>query len=142
MEAGACGAIQGAKKAKITKTTTSTTPMAASGLWRALTATRRRSEMAAADIDQDATTISQVGTSGNGESFQICADRDDQAGSRRRPRSLIGPTNFSLPAFFCIRSLKRLSAMISRRATCTASVRELRTEHFRSLAGKVGIQSN
>src|ERR1700758_1370424 len=70
IEAGSCGAIQGAKRAKITKTTTSTTPMAAKGLWRALTATRRRSEMAAADIDQDAITISQVETSGNSESFQ------------------------------------------------------------------------
>src|ERR1700680_198712 len=70
IDAGSCGAIQGANRAKMTKTTTSTAPVAASGLWRGLTATRRRSEMAAADIDQDATTISQVGTSGNGESFQ------------------------------------------------------------------------
>lgn len=46
MDAGSWGAIQGANSAKITKTTTSITPAAASGLWRAV----RRSEMAAVAI--------------------------------------------------------------------------------------------
>src|SRR5260221_13422933 len=36
MCAGSCGAIQGAKIAENTKMETSTTPMAASGLWRAV----------------------------------------------------------------------------------------------------------
>src|SRR5271169_936246 len=49
MAAGSCGAIQGANSAKITKTTTSTTPVAASGLWRAFRATLRRNEMAVVD---------------------------------------------------------------------------------------------
>src|SRR6266568_3607554 len=52
MEAGSCGAIQGANRANATKTMTSTTPIAASGLWRAFPATRRRSEMAAADMER------------------------------------------------------------------------------------------
>ena len=49
MEAGSCGAIQGANSAKITNTTTNTAPVAASGLWRAFTAIERRSEMAGVD---------------------------------------------------------------------------------------------
>ena len=49
MKAGSCGAIRGANKAKTTKTITSTTPVAASGLWRAFPATKRRNEMAAVD---------------------------------------------------------------------------------------------
>src|SRR5580658_7102605 len=49
MAAGSCGAIQGAKSAKIRKTVTSTTPVAASGLWRAFTATERRNETAVVD---------------------------------------------------------------------------------------------
>lgn len=49
MAAGSCGAIQGANRAKITKMTTNTTPVAASGLWRAFTATERRNEMAEVD---------------------------------------------------------------------------------------------
>src|SRR5713226_540263 len=46
MWAGSWGAIQGAKRAQRTNTTTDTTPTAANGLWRA----RRGSEMAAVDI--------------------------------------------------------------------------------------------
>src|ERR1700735_4910399 len=46
MEAGSCGAIQGAKSAKITKIKTNSTPNAASGLRRAV----RRNEMAAVAI--------------------------------------------------------------------------------------------
>src|SRR5579864_9068098 len=42
--AGSCGAIQGANTANMTNTRTSTTPIAASGLWRALPAIRLRSE--------------------------------------------------------------------------------------------------
>jgi hypothetical protein len=49
MAAGSCGAIQGAHRAKITKMTTSTTPVAANGLWRAFTATDRRNVMAVVD---------------------------------------------------------------------------------------------
>src|SRR5216684_6479999 len=49
MEAGSCGAIQGANSAKVTNNTTNTAPVAASGLWRAFTATERRSEMAVVD---------------------------------------------------------------------------------------------
>jgi hypothetical protein len=49
MAAGSWGAIQGANRAKITKTMTNTTPVAARGLWRALTATERRNEMAEVD---------------------------------------------------------------------------------------------
>src|SRR5437879_13552263 len=45
MCAGSCGAIQGAKIAENTKMETSTTPMAASRLWRAM----RGSEMAGVD---------------------------------------------------------------------------------------------
>ena len=45
MWAGSCGAIQGANRAKITKITTNTTPLAANGLWRAA----RGSEMAIVD---------------------------------------------------------------------------------------------
>ena len=45
MRAGSCGASHGANSAQITKTTTSTAPAAASGLWRA----RRGSEMAVVD---------------------------------------------------------------------------------------------
>src|SRR5271165_1890319 len=51
MEAGSWGAIQGAKRAKITKITTRTTPVAASGLWRAIVAIRLRNGMAAGDIE-------------------------------------------------------------------------------------------
>src|SRR6266404_9914946 len=47
MCAGSCGAIQGAKIAEKTKMETRTTPMAASGLWRAT----RGSEMARVDMD-------------------------------------------------------------------------------------------
>lgn len=43
MDAGSCGAIQGANNAKIMKITTNTTPVAARGLWRAV----RRNEMVA-----------------------------------------------------------------------------------------------
>src|SRR5207249_10424951 len=46
MWAGSCGAIQGAKRAKITKITTNTTPMAANGLCRAA----RGSEMGRGQI--------------------------------------------------------------------------------------------
>src|SRR5690349_12534613 len=46
--AGSCGASHGAKMAPMTKSMTSTTPIAASELWRA----RRGSEMAAVDIFQ------------------------------------------------------------------------------------------
>ena len=49
MEAGSCAAIQGANRAKITKMTTNTTPVAASGLWRAFPTIDRRSEMEAVD---------------------------------------------------------------------------------------------
>src|SRR5580704_4331875 len=49
MAAGSCGAIQGAKTAKITKRMTNTTPIAASGLWRAFTDTWRRNVMAVLD---------------------------------------------------------------------------------------------
>lgn len=49
MCAGSCGEIQGAKIAEKTKMETSTTPMAASGLWRAM----RGSEMARVDIGGD-----------------------------------------------------------------------------------------
>src|SRR6202035_4602478 len=49
MKAGSRGAIQGANSAKITKTMTSTTPIAASGLWHAFPTTKRRNEMAAVD---------------------------------------------------------------------------------------------
>ncbi len=45
MRAGSCGAIQGANKAEKTKMTTSTTPIAAKGLWRAA----RGNEMEAVD---------------------------------------------------------------------------------------------
>src|SRR5579864_5994827 len=51
IDAGSRGAIHGANRAKITKTTTNTTPAAASGLWRAFPATRRRNEMAALDMN-------------------------------------------------------------------------------------------
>jgi hypothetical protein len=43
MDAGSRGAIHGAKRAKMTKTITNTTPTAARGLWRAV----RGSEMEA-----------------------------------------------------------------------------------------------
>ena len=46
MDAGSWGAIQGANSAKIMKTTTNITPVAARGLWRAV----RRNEMAAVVI--------------------------------------------------------------------------------------------
>jgi hypothetical protein len=49
MEAGSCGAIQGANNAKIMKITTNTTPVAAKGLRRAV----RRNEMAAADMSSN-----------------------------------------------------------------------------------------
>src|SRR6266851_7351298 len=49
MCAGSCGAIQGAKIAAKTKMDTSTTPMAANGLWRAT----RGSEMAKVDMVGD-----------------------------------------------------------------------------------------
>src|SRR5437763_16353237 len=45
--AGSCGAIQGANSAKVMNTRTSTTPIAARGLWRALPAMRLRSGTAA-----------------------------------------------------------------------------------------------
>src|ERR1700716_1364363 len=48
IEAGSCGAIQGANRAKTTKMVTKTIPVAASGLWLAV----RRIEMAAVDICQ------------------------------------------------------------------------------------------
>src|SRR5579864_4571389 len=51
IDAGSRGAIHGANSAKMTKTTTSTTPAAASGLCRAFPATRRRNEMAALDMN-------------------------------------------------------------------------------------------
>src|SRR5579864_5318100 len=51
IDAGSCGAIHGANSANITKTTTSTTPAAASGLWRAFPATRRPNDMAALDMN-------------------------------------------------------------------------------------------
>src|SRR5580692_988066 len=47
--AGSCGAIQGANRAKITKIMTNTTPVAASGLWRAFPTTERRNVMAEVD---------------------------------------------------------------------------------------------
>src|ERR1700683_3720595 len=46
MAAGSCGAIHGANRAKIKKTITRTSPVAASGLWRAV----RRNEMAVVDM--------------------------------------------------------------------------------------------
>jgi hypothetical protein len=49
--AGSCGAIQGANTAKITKITTNTAPVVASGLWRAA----RGSEMESVD------TVKSVG---------------------------------------------------------------------------------
>src|SRR5271168_2793852 len=49
MAAGSRGAIQGANRAKITKTRTSATPAAASGLWRALPATARPNVMVEVD---------------------------------------------------------------------------------------------
>src|ERR1700692_2446609 len=70
IDVGSCGAIQGAKRAKIIKTMTSTTPAAASGLWRAFPATRRRNEMAAVDMDRPTTTISRFEVFGSDESFQ------------------------------------------------------------------------
>src|SRR5271165_4350085 len=51
MAAGSCGAIHGANRAKITKTITNTTPVAASGLWRTFPAAQRRNEMAVVDIE-------------------------------------------------------------------------------------------
>src|SRR5579864_2872560 len=51
IDAGSRGAIHGANRAKITKITTNTTPAAASGLWRAFPARRRRNEMAALDMN-------------------------------------------------------------------------------------------
>src|SRR5260370_35700182 len=70
MEAGSSGAIQGANRAKVTKITTRSTPMAASGLWRAFPATRRRIEMAVVDMDPVVPTKSRVEVYGNDESFQ------------------------------------------------------------------------
>lgn len=49
MVAGSWGAIQGANKAKVTKITINTTPVAASGLWRRFPVAERRNEMAAVD---------------------------------------------------------------------------------------------
>src|SRR5579885_1826338 len=49
MDAGSCGAIHGAKIAKIKKTMTTTTPIAAKGLWRAFPRMRRVKEMAVVD---------------------------------------------------------------------------------------------
>src|SRR5258708_24627323 len=74
IEAGSWGAIQGANNAKTRKIATSTTPIAASGLWRALPATRRRNEMAEADMNSAAPTIPQVGTFDSDESFQNRSD--------------------------------------------------------------------
>src|SRR5271166_1890847 len=54
MCAGSCGEIQGAKIAANTKMPTSTTPTAASGLWRAM----RGSEMARVDMDSDSLVVS------------------------------------------------------------------------------------
>src|ERR1700675_1185823 len=72
MEAGSCGAIQGANRAKMTNTTTSTTPIAASGLCWAFPATfpaiRRGGEMAAVDMDYFGPTIPQ-GASDSDESL-------------------------------------------------------------------------
>src|SRR5271169_7183080 len=70
IDAGSCGAIQGANRAKIRKTATNTTPIAANGLWRAFPATLRRNEMAAVDMDSDEPTIFQDGSCGSGESIQ------------------------------------------------------------------------
>jgi hypothetical protein len=52
MAAGSCGAIQGANRAKITKRITNTTPVAASGLWRAFPASERRNEIAVVDMTE------------------------------------------------------------------------------------------
>src|ERR1035438_7960559 len=70
MDAGSCGAIQGANSAKMTKIKTRSTPIAANGLWRAFPARLRRNEIAAVDMDSTVTTISQVGFYGSDESTQ------------------------------------------------------------------------
>src|ERR1017187_922629 len=70
MDAGSCGAIQGANSAKMTKIKTRSTPIAANGLWRAFPARLRRNDMAAVDMDSTVTTISQVGFYGSDESTQ------------------------------------------------------------------------
>src|SRR5579863_8920802 len=57
MAAGSCGAIQGANSAKITNTITNTTPIAASGLWRAFPAAQRRNVMAMVDMVQSVRAI-------------------------------------------------------------------------------------
>src|SRR5580693_3378124 len=61
IEAGSWGAIQGAKRAKITKIRTNTTPVAARGLWRAFPVAQpsslRGNEMAAVDIVGDMVEI-------------------------------------------------------------------------------------
>src|SRR5579872_603294 len=50
IDAGSCGAIHGANTAKTTNVRISTTPIAASGLWRACPAIERPDEMEALDI--------------------------------------------------------------------------------------------
>lgn len=51
MDAGSWGAIQGANSAQKTNTITSTTPVAASGLWRAFPAMRCLSDTGSVDTD-------------------------------------------------------------------------------------------
>src|SRR5581483_5213639 len=85
MDAGSCGAIHGASRAKITKTRTSTTPTAARGLWRAFPTIRRRKEMAAVDTPRILTRHGQISS----EELWTC----------RQLRSLGGPPhNDRVPA--------------------------------------------
>src|SRR5437660_11392316 len=58
--AGSCGAIQGANSAKITNIRTSTTPIAASGLWRAFPAMRLLSETVVLGTDRILNAVTPI----------------------------------------------------------------------------------
>src|SRR5258708_2820634 len=83
IEAGSCGAIEGANRAKRMKITASTTPIAASGLWRAFPATRRRSEIAAVDMIELNLPYLESQLSVMMNHFKICPVAGDQAGAAR-----------------------------------------------------------
>src|SRR5215470_2955140 len=79
--AGSCGANHGAKRANVTRITIRSTPLAASGLWRAFPAIRLRNDIAAVDMSEGAKSLPELKLEFFEliDQFEIGAVRCDQA---------------------------------------------------------------